>query len=101
VHGHHAFLLLSCAGSHTMVLDARGPRLEEVTEDVSDPWGWWLGLHDGHGVSNASSLCRDRHQLHTHTHKPRALSPLVNTRLPFTFSHAMVLDAPVRDGDPD
>jgi hypothetical protein len=35
VHGHHAFLLLSCAGSHTMVLDARGPRLEEVTADVS------------------------------------------------------------------
>jgi len=33
---HHAFLLLSCGGSQTMVLDARGQNLAEVTDDVSD-----------------------------------------------------------------
>lgn len=32
---HHAFLLLSCGGSQTMVLDARGSELAEVTTDVS------------------------------------------------------------------
>lgn len=31
---HHAFLLLSCRGQSTMVLDARGEELAEITEQV-------------------------------------------------------------------
>lgn len=31
---HHAFLLMSCGGTRTMVLDARGPELAELTDDV-------------------------------------------------------------------
>lgn len=32
--GYHAFLLLSCEGNRTMVLDARGEELAEITESV-------------------------------------------------------------------
>lgn len=34
---HHAFLLLSCRGESTMVLDARGQELAEITDQVSKP----------------------------------------------------------------
>lgn len=33
---HHAFLLLSCKGDSTMVLDARGQELAEITDQVSE-----------------------------------------------------------------
>jgi len=33
---HHAFLLLSCGGQSTMVLDARGKDMAELTEQVRD-----------------------------------------------------------------
>jgi hypothetical protein len=33
---HHAFVLLSCGGQNTMVLDAGGAQLAELSEDVSE-----------------------------------------------------------------
>jgi hypothetical protein len=35
---HHAFVLLSCGGQNTMVLDAGGAELSELSEDVSRVW---------------------------------------------------------------